>query len=76
MAATLIALGERTLARLGQGDMVRLLVEGDYGAMLVVPASNRAAIALMVNNDAKMGLSLYALKQIAVEIRAILEGEE
>jgi predicted regulator of Ras-like GTPase activity (Roadblock/LC7/MglB family) len=56
--------------------MVRLLVEGDHGAMLVVPASNRAAIALMVNNDAKMGLSLYALKQIAVEIRVILEGEE
>ena len=75
MAATLIALGERTLARLGQGNMVRLLVEGEHGAMLVVPASNRAAIALMVDNNAKMGLSLYALKQVAVEISTILEGE-
>jgi len=75
MAATLIALGERTLARLGQGDMNRLLVEGEHGAMLVVPANDRAAIALMVYSDAKMGLSLYALKQSAHEISAILEGE-
>lgn len=75
MAATLIALGERTLARLGQGELKRLLVEGSDGAMLVVPASNRAAVALMVHNDAKMGLSLYALRQAAMEISVILEGE-
>ena len=75
MAATLIALGERTLARLGQGDLNRLLIEGDFGAMLVVPASNRAAVALMVPSNAKMGLSLYALKQASMEISAILEGE-
>ena len=74
MAATLIALGERTLSRLGQGDMDRLLIEGSSGAMLVVPASNRSAVALMVNNDAKMGLSFFALKQAAVEISHILEG--
>jgi len=75
MAATLIALGERTLARLAQGDLSRMLLEGSDGAMLVVPASGRAAVALMVNSDAKMGLSLYALRQAAKEVRGILEGE-
>jgi hypothetical protein len=75
MAATLIALGERTLARLTQGQLTRLLIEGSNGAMLVVPASDRAAVALMVHNDAKMGLSLYALKRSAEEISLILEGE-
>ncbi len=75
MAATLIALGERTLARLAQGDLSRMLLEGSNGAMLVVPASGRAAVALMVNSDAKMGLSLYALRQAAKEVRGILEGE-
>jgi len=75
MAATLIALGERTLARLAQGDLSRMLLEGSDGAMLVVPASGRAAVALMVNSDAKMGLSLYALRQAAEEVRSILEGE-
>lgn len=75
MAATLLALGERTLARLAQGQLDRLLLEGSNGAMLVVPASKRAAVALMVHNDAKMGLSLYALKRAAKEIALILEGE-
>lgn len=75
MAATLLALGERTLARLAQGQLDRLLLEGSDGAMLVVPASKRAAVALMVHNDAKMGLSLYALKRAAKEIALILEGE-
>ena len=75
MAATLIALGERTLARLAQGDLSRMLLEGSDGAMLVVPASTRAAVALMVNSDAKMGLSLYALRQAAKDARSILEGE-
>jgi predicted regulator of Ras-like GTPase activity (Roadblock/LC7/MglB family) len=74
MAATLIALGERTLGRLAQGELSRLLLEGKSGAMLVVPASKRAAVALMVSSDAKMGLSFYALRRAAKEIGGILEG--
>ncbi|MEM7346412.1 MAG: roadblock/LC7 domain-containing protein [Chloroflexota bacterium] len=72
MAATLIALGERTLARLAQGDMIRLLIEGDDGGMIVVPANNRASVAMMVDKNAKMGLVLYALQQSAKTISDIL----
>jgi len=75
MAATLIALGERTLTRLAQGELGRLMLEGSEGAMLVVPVSKQAAVALLVENSAKMGLSLYALKRTAAEIHAILERE-
>ena len=75
MAATLLALSERTLERLAQGQLSLLLLEGEKGAMLVVPAGSRAAVALMVNKQAKMGLSLYALRRTADEIRQILEGE-
>ena len=75
MAATLIALGERTLSRLAQGEMIRLLIEGNDGGMLVVPANHRASVAVMVNRQAKMGLVLYGLQQTAKEISAILEGE-
>jgi uncharacterized protein len=74
MAATLIALGERTLARLAQGEMMRLLVEGNDGGMLVVPANKRSSIAAMVNREAKMGLVLYALQQSTKKISEILEG--
>lgn len=74
MAATLIALGERTLARLAQGEMIRLLIEGNDGGMLVVPANRRASVAAMVNKEAKMGLVLYALQQSTKKISDILEG--
>jgi predicted regulator of Ras-like GTPase activity (Roadblock/LC7/MglB family) len=74
MAATLIALGERTLSRLAQGEMLRLLIEGSDGAMLVVPANKRASVAVMVGREAKMGLVLYALQQNAKKISEILEG--
>lgn len=74
MAATLIALGERTLSRLAQGDMIRLLIEGNDGGMLVVPANRRSSVAVMVGREAKMGLVLYALQQSAKKISHILEG--
>lgn len=74
MAATLIALGERTLSRLAQGEMIRLLIEGNDGGMLVVPANRRASVAVMVGREAKMGLVLYALQQSAKKISGILEG--
>ena len=75
MAATLIALGERTLSRLAQGEMLRLLIEGNDGGMLVVPANRRASVAVMVGREAKMGLTLYALQQSAQKISEILEGD-
>lgn len=74
MAATLIALGERTLSRLAQGEMHRLMVEGTDGGMVVVPANRRASVAVMVGREAKMGLVLYALQQNAQTISQILEG--
>lgn len=74
MAATLIALGERTLSRLAQGDMLRLLIEGSDGGILVVPANERASVAVMVDREAKMGLVLYVLQQSSKRISNILEG--
>ena len=75
MAATLIALGERTLSRLAQGEMLRLLIEGNDGGMVVVPANRRASVAVMVGKETKMGLVLYALQQNAKKIGDILEGD-
>ncbi len=74
MSATLIALGERTLSRLAQGEMLRLLVEGNDGGILVVPANRRSSVAVMVGREAKMGLVSYALQQSARKISEILEG--
>lgn len=71
MSATLIGLAEKTLGRLAQGDLERLLMEGEDGTMVVYPAG-RAAVAVLVDKTAHMGQVLYATRQAAVEVERIL----
>jgi predicted regulator of Ras-like GTPase activity (Roadblock/LC7/MglB family) len=71
MAATLIGLAERTLGRLAQGDLERLLMEGEDGVMIVYPAG-RAALAVLVEKDVKMGMVLYAASRARNDVIKIL----
>lgn len=71
MSATLIGLAERTLGRLAQGDLQRLLMEGEEGVMVVYPAG-RASLAVLVDKDARIALILSAAKKAAAEITVIL----
>ena len=71
VSAALAAMGERSLQRLAQGGMGRLLVEGEAGALLSCPAGD-ATLALLVENDASMGHVLFAARKTAAEIDAIL----
>lgn len=73
MAATLIGLAERTLRRLAQGDLERLLMEGEDGVMIVYPAG-RAALAVLVEKDVKMGMVLYAASRARNDVVKILGG--
>lgn len=73
MSATLIGLAEKTLGRLAQGDLERLLMEAEEGTMVVYPAG-RASVAVLVEKSAHMGKVLYATKQAAAEIERILGG--
>lgn len=74
MAATLVALAERTLSRLAQGEIERMLVEGRNGVMIVIPVSDNAAIAVLLEKGAKLGVALYTGQFAAQRIRHILEG--
>lgn len=73
MSATLIGLAEKTLVRLEQGDLERLLMEAEDGTMVVYPAG-RASVAVLVHKDAHLGKVLYATKQAASEVERILGG--
>jgi predicted regulator of Ras-like GTPase activity (Roadblock/LC7/MglB family) len=64
MAATLIGLAERTLARLAQGELERLLMEGENGVMIVYPAG-RASVAVLAEKDARLSYVLYATRKAA-----------
>jgi predicted regulator of Ras-like GTPase activity (Roadblock/LC7/MglB family) len=74
MAATLVAVAVRTLSRLEQGDIERMLVEGRYGVMIVIPVSDDAAIAVLLEKGAKLGIALHTGQIAAQRIRNILEG--
>lgn len=71
MSATLIGLAERTLKRLAQGELERLLMEGEEGVMVVYPAG-RASLAVLVEKDARIARVLFAAKRAAKEIMEIL----
>lgn len=71
MAATLTGLAERTLGRLAQGELERLLMEGEDGVMIVYPAG-RATLAVLVEKDIKMGMVLYAASRARNDVVKIL----
>ena len=71
MSATLIGLAERTLGRLQQGELERLLMEGEDGVMVVNPAG-RASLAVLCEKDARLAYILGATKKAASEVAAIL----
>ena len=71
MSATLIGLAQRVLGRLAQGELQRLLMEGEDGVMVVFPAG-RASLAVLVVRDARLSHVLFAAKKAAAEIEEIL----
>lgn len=73
MSATLIGLAERTLGRLAQGDLERLLMEGEDGVMVIYPAG-RASVAVLAEKGARLSHVLYATKKAAAEVESLLGG--
>ena len=71
VTATLAALAERSLDRLAQGDMGRLLLEGEAGTLLSFPAGD-VTLALLVERDSSMAHVFFAAQKAAAEIDAIL----
>ncbi len=71
VSARLAGLAERSLERLAQGDMGRLLLEGENGTLLSCPAGD-VTLALLVEPGASMGHVLFAAQKAADEIASIL----
>ena len=71
VAAALAALAERSLDRLDQGGLRRLLLEGEAGTLLSCPAGD-VTLSLLVERGASMAHVLFAAQKTAAEIDAIL----
>ncbi len=73
MSAALIALGAQTLKRLAQGEMDRLLVEGETGGIIIVPSGTEAALAVTTRRNAKLGIVFHEVRRCSRQIATILE---
>ncbi|HLE28825.1 MAG TPA: roadblock/LC7 domain-containing protein [Anaerolineales bacterium] len=76
MSAVVVGQAERTMGRLAQGELERVLMEGEKGSVAVFPITDDSALALLIEKDAKMGLTLHAARKAAQELRAILKKEK
>ena len=72
MAAVVAELAGKTLTRLGQGALERVLMEGENGTVGVFPATRDAALAVLITKDAKLGLTMQAARRATDQVRAIL----
>lgn len=74
MAAVVVGLAEKTLTRLDQGGLERVVLEGERGTVCVLPATADSALALLIAKEAKLGLILHAARQTADQIRTIIDN--
>ena len=74
MAAVATGLAEQTLDRLRQGNLSRVMIEGNDGTLVIYPATEDAALAILVASDAKLGLALATGRRLARTVRDILNG--
>jgi predicted regulator of Ras-like GTPase activity (Roadblock/LC7/MglB family) len=72
-AAVLAGQAERILTRLDQGRLEQVLMEGERGTLAVLGVTADAALALLIDKGAKLGLTLHAARQAAGQVRDILD---
>lgn len=70
--ALIMGLAERTLDRLAQGSLERVMIEGAAGTIGVYPCTTDATLAVLISKEAKLGLALTAARRTADEIKSIL----
>ena len=62
----------RLLCLSQQGALERVLMEGENGTVGVFPATQDAALAVLITKDAKLGLTMQAARRATDQVRAIL----
>jgi predicted regulator of Ras-like GTPase activity (Roadblock/LC7/MglB family) len=72
MAAVLLGLAGKTLGRLAQGEVGRVLIEAEQGILVVVPATGDTALAVLIDKSAKVGLAMLVVRRCAEQIRAMI----
>lgn len=72
MSSSLIASGEKVARSLERGDLEQVYLRCADGDLLVVSVNDDAVLACVVNNEAKMGITLLEVNRCARELSEII----
>ena len=61
---------------MGEGEIERLMVEGDHGSMIVVPVSDEASIAVLLEKETKVGAGLWAFSAFSKLSSSVVQKRE
>lgn len=73
MASVMAGLSRRTLNRLAQGDLERLLVQGEEGVLLIYPCG-RNFLAVLVEQGIRLAPVITEMNKTTPKIQEVLEN--
>ncbi len=72
MSAAMLALGERIAKDLDRGELAQMYIKGNDGYVVLMSVDDRAVLASLASEDAKLGLVLLDLQEAVVDLKRLL----
>lgn len=72
MCSDLLSLCEKTAKELQRGEVEQLLLKGKNGGMLILPAGDKAVLAVMTRPDVNLGMVFLESERAAMLTQAVL----
>ncbi|BAL81055.1 roadblock/LC7 domain-containing protein [Caldisericum exile] len=72
MSAAILALGERALDELKKGTLEQAYVKGEFGYVITTGIKNLAALMVVTNREAKLGMVMLTIKKGVEELSKLI----
>ena len=72
MSAAILALGERALDELRKGSLEQAYVKGELGYVITTGIKNLAALMVVTNKEAKLGMAMLTIKKGIEELTKLI----
>ena len=72
MSAAMLALGERIARDLGRGELDQVHIKGEDGYVVLMAVDERAVLATLASDEAKLGLVLLDMRNALVDLKRML----
>ncbi|MCX9025560.1 MAG: roadblock/LC7 domain-containing protein [Candidatus Methanoperedens sp.] len=73
MSATMLGAAETATTQVEKGLPTRVIVESEYGRLIIVGAGPKALLIILANSDSSLGLILIELDKSAKKLKELLK---